>query len=439
MKKSSFVLLILLGFSHLVHASREGDLIIEQIKASLVQDFHLKGGEYVSYVDEEKEVVETKKINTKLEQQLAHNRKILQERQGLSSTDILSGAEKIEMMKKLNREKIKAIQERRQNEFSKEDGDPLANKANEWMNQKLDEQDEWIEKKQAILSRWSEDRIRFKKEIPNYKKNLTPISDEEIKYVNVTKKIVVKKEVRTTIPPLRDITYVPGSLEIAIKNQGRRSTCAAFAGIRAIEILAEKKGMKESLSEQFFYWASKPQCQSKPCSKRGSWVSPALHISYNSLVPNIPFEKDCPYVESESSGNETQTPLEKGCARGRVRVSDFQTLKGLDAAVEAVQRGYPVIGGFKLSENFYENKGYVFAKDANRMGSDSHASGHAVLLVGVMALPEKLHSNEGKFCLLIANSWGEGWGRGGHACLSERWARTYQFPDNFVAIKEVEI
>ena len=56
-----------------------------------------------------------------------------------------------------------------------------------------------------------------------------------------------------------------------------------------------------------------------------------------------------------------------------------------------------------------------------------------------MKLPSKLHKTEGKFCFLTANSWGEGWGIGGHACLSENWIKhhmSYQKHKYFVVLKK---
>ena len=40
-----------------------------------------------------------------------------------------------------------------------------------------------------------------------------------------------------------------------------------------------------------------------------------------------------------------------------------------------------------------------------------------------MLLPKNLRETEGKYCFLTANSWGAGWGIGGHACLSENWIK----------------
>ena len=44
-----------------------------------------------------------------------------------------------------------------------------------------------------------------------------------------------------------------------------------------------------------------------------------------------------------------------------------------------------------------------------------------------MKLPQKYWAQEGKMCFIIANSWGKGWGLGGHACLTETWVQNHIF------------
>jgi hypothetical protein len=55
-----------------------------------------------------------------------------------------------------------------------------------------------------------------------------------------------------------------------------------------------------------------------------------------------------------------------------------------------------------------------------KAASGRDAGGHANLLIGYIKLPPSL-SREGQYCVIAANSWELGWGRGGHACLTETW------------------
>jgi C1A family cysteine protease len=183
------------------------------------------------------------------------------------------------------------------------------------------------------------------------------------------------------------------------------------------------------------YFASKPNCQSSPCSKKGSWGLKALQRSKNSSSPDIPTERSCPYSKSQMSGNETQIPLKSGCYRGKHKVTKFHQVKSLSDITRALDSGSPVISGFKLSPNFYKNSGVILNKESHGVSKKAHGAGHAILLVGYMKIPSKL--NEGKVCFITANSWGVGWGKGGHACLSEKWVNSYRFNIPFLAVDTV--
>ena len=155
---------------------------------------------------------------------------------------------------------------------------------------------------------------------------------------------------------------------------------------------------------------------------------------------DIPLEKNCPYITTPKSSNETQVPLPYGCqSQGHVKVRDFETLDTLDEVLESLENNQPVIAGFKLSPNFYDSKGLIKFSDAHRGGrTDSHAAGHALLLIGFIKLPPSMHATEGQVCILTANSWGEGWGRGGYACLTEKWMLSFRIRNAFISLKSID-
>ena len=70
---------------------------------------------------------------------------------------------------------------------------------------------------------------------------------------------------------------------------------------------------------------------------------------------------------------------------------------------------------------------------------DSHSAGHALLLIGYMKLPKSMHDSEGDICFITANSWGEGWGRGGFGCLTENWIKNYRVDNAFIALNKIEV
>jgi C1A family cysteine protease len=289
----------------------------------------------------------------------------------------------------------------------------------------------WKKKYESTLKKWTEERDKFLRRVDDYKKATFDIPEDDIKPVPAK---IVKKKITIKIPSTYHV--VPGALDIPVRDQKTRPTCAAFAGVRGIESVLMQNGVKKDLSEQYFYWASKPDCQNRPCSIKGSWVGYGLdHVKSK----GIPTESSCPYGKTQKSSNETQIPLSGGCMKGSVTVAEYKMLNTLDEAVKALQNNSTIVASLKLRENFYRNQGIVFSTDkgADSYGSDGHAKGHAILLVGYIKLPPELHSKEGKICLLTANSWGLGWGRGGHACLSEKWILDNRGRNPLVAISKV--
>jgi hypothetical protein len=161
-------------------------------------------------------------------------------------------------------------------------------KSKDWIKSKSNSQSQWIDQtKQSAaawrksraesLKRWAKDRARFKKQLPKYKKALAKIPEAEVKIpVFKPEKKKVRKigpswhEVEVRTEKKAQMSFIAANFKQKIRNQGPRPTCAAFAAVRAVEIKARMEGFGRDLSEQYFYYASKPECQDKPCSKPGS-------------------------------------------------------------------------------------------------------------------------------------------------------------------------
>jgi hypothetical protein len=288
-------------------------------------------------------------------------------------------------------------------------------------------------KKEIIEQRkiWKREQDIFLGRIKIYKEN--------------TFEIPVKKEVileAKTIPQLPTVHIVNAAFEVPIRDQFARPTCSAFAGIRALEVLLAQNNLDHDLSEQYFYWASKPDCQRSPCGSKGSWVNSAFRYSQKHTEIDIPLENNCAYQTKGMDQNETQIPLPSHCSQGTVKVMNFEDVRTIADVVEKLKQNIPVIMAAKLSENFYKNQGLITLGDADKkigVALDRHALGHAFLAVGVMELPEKIKASEGSFCIVIANSWGKGWGAGGYSCLTEKWLTTYRQPAPFVAVTKVSV
>ncbi|MFZ4713306.1 MAG: C1 family peptidase [Bacteriovoracaceae bacterium] len=301
-----------------------------------------------------------------------------------------------------------------------------------WKKQVDQAQASWAKEISETRAQWQKEQDVFLGRIKIYKESTFKIPVKE-------EKIIEKKVIERDIP---DSFLVEGALDVPVRDQDQRPTCASFAGIKSLEILLAQNGETKDLSEQYLYWASKPDCQNSPCTTKGSWVTPGFNYSKNQLMPDIPLESACLYQKDWQTSNETQVPLNERCKNGEVKVESFEFARTLADVLMNVKKGMPVIMAATLTENFYKNQGLVTLEDSTKnlgVGLDSHATGHAFTAVGVIELPEKLRIIEGGYCLVVANSWGVGWGAGGFSCLTEKWLLKYRLNSPFVAVTKISI
>lgn len=236
---------------------------------------------------------------------------------------------------------------------------------------------------------------------------------------------------------LRDEYIIPHVGKIPVRDQGRRGTCAAFAGVGNVEYAAinpaSSNGGNPSLptldlSEQWFYWASKPECREPgscrcPGCQEGSWYGVGMEYALDADNETIPLETDCPY-NNRPGNSDTQTPLLQSCTNGAVKVETIEAWCGLDSLIRYLDQGYAVPYASPLSGNWERTDGLI-TKAALDAGATRHAGGHAYLIVGYKKLPDL--PQEGGLCFYIKNSWGEGWGIGGYACMTLAWMREVTF------------
>lgn len=352
--------------------------------------------------------------------------------------ELSAGQKKVQEMLEANRRKLK---EQRAME-KEEEVEANPNDLNAQYQKKLKElktkvaktQASWIEKRDETWSKWRQEREVFLTK-------LLPVFKEQTFNLESMAPQISQKKLDATVKrfPKEEIVLVKNSLSLEVRNQGQRPTCAAFAAIRAIESVLASQEIYSDLSEQYFYYASKPECQQRPCKERGSWVLDSIRSSQRSGNPDIPLEETCPYNPLPEFSNETQIPLKRTCNDGVVKVSDAKVISTLDEVVAELEKGRPVIAGFKLTPNFYETEGFVSLADSQKSGkTDQHAGGHAVTLVGLMRLPKEMRAQEGSYCLIANNSWGEGYGAGGYSCLSQKWIQKYRVRNAFISIASVE-
>ncbi len=225
---------------------------------------------------------------------------------------------------------------------------------------------------------------------------------------------------------------VPGFDRLPVRNQVGRGTCAAFAAVGALEQLALHPSAEGSnpnlptldLSEQRFYWLSKPECQQDGCpgGEEGSWYGKGFSAITEAAGAALPLESACPY-DGVVGATDTHHPQEAGCVGDQVRIAELGTWCGIKELLALLDQGRAVPIASRLSQNWEDNDGFITAAGAAAEGETSHAVGHAYLAVGYQRLPD--HPEEGGLCLWVRNSWGTGWGDSGYACMTLEWLRRH--------------
>ncbi|MEY4631268.1 MAG: hypothetical protein RIQ81_1388, partial [Pseudomonadota bacterium] len=262
---------------------------------------------------------------------------------------------------------------------------------------------------------------------------------------------------------------IPALDRMPVRDQGRRGTCASFAGIGLIEALIIQNSSNQlpfkevDLSEQRFYHLSKPESWQGggSLSEQGSDTGSGFMTSSGDLsgypapsdtggsAYNIPLETNCPYQKTPGA-NDLQVPLGDGCkSKGVVRVSKFSAWGGsvggfrrIETAqhvYDELRTGKAVILYTKLSRNWERNEGIVTFAGAGSPGNSGHAGGHAYLAVGAKKLSESEFPGEGGMCFVVRNSWGKGWGVNGLSCITLKWFNHWRFEGAFPTVDEVQL
>lgn len=356
-----------------------------------------------------------------VEEMKRRNREALAKKNGINPDEVKSGSDLVKAAKEDNKQLVKEIHSAIKNV------DDWQNLADSEINALKDRViSDWKKKHAEKIKRWELEKKKFVKEKDKYEDTtfnlplILPVDKKE-------KEKVVEVKIE------KDYYVVPAAMSVSIRNQKYRPTCSAFAGVRTMEIMLAQHGQNVDLSEQYFYWASKEDCQTRPCSEPGSWVGYGLEHSRGQPSIDIPLEANCPYVSSSKRGNETQTPLKSSCEQGAIKIGDMSYLKTLDEVMKALDSKNAVVASLKMTPNFYTSRSLILYKDrANGGKLDSHSGGHAVTIVGYIKLPQVL--DEGSVCFIVANSWGEGWGKGGYSCISEKWILNQRQDNPFVTV-----
>jgi hypothetical protein len=220
-------------------------------------------------------------------------------------------------------------------------------------------------------------------------------------------------------------------LELGVKNQGQRPSCAVFAVVSALEFQnAELTGKVEKFSEEYLIWAVRKTLHRLPPA--GGPVTEADGETYadegfslSEVVAalrayGIPLQASMPNTfGTRIASIEDPSPevVEEARRHQRVYVHqvpgrDRPTL--LNNIVQALNAGVPVAVGMNWPATRVVN-GYI---NTHKGAPDR---GHAVTLVGYKSATGRLEDAY----FIFKNSWGPRWGQGGYGTVTYGYLSNY--------------
>ena len=202
-----------------------------------------------------------------IEEMKRRNREELAKKNGINPDEVKSGADLVKAAKEDNKQLVKQIHSAIKNV---DDWQNLADSEIDALKDKVIS--DWKKKHAQKIKKWELEKKKFVKEKGKYEDTtfdlplILPVDKKE-------------KEKTVEVKIEKDYYIVPAAMSVPIRDQKYRPTCSAFAGVRTMEVMLAQNGQNVDLSEQYFYWASKEDCQSRPCSQPGSWVGYGLEHS----------------------------------------------------------------------------------------------------------------------------------------------------------------
>jgi hypothetical protein len=220
-------------------------------------------------------------------------------------------------------------------------------------------------------------------------------------------------------------------LELGVKNQGYRPSCAVFAIVSALEFQnAELTGQVQKFSEEYLIWAVRKSTRRLP--PPGSLATDQSDDEYRDegfaldevvaalRAYGIPLQASMPNTFGRRiDAIEEPAPVIVQEARSHQRVS-IQPLPGRDRPtlinnlVHALNAGMPVPVGMSWPATRVV-KGYISThKGAPNLG-------HAVTIVGYKSPTGRIEDAY----FIFKNSWGPRWGQGGYGTVTYGYLSNY--------------
>jgi hypothetical protein len=205
-----------------------------------------------------------------------------------------------------------------------------------------------------------------------------------------------------------------------VSQQGKLKSCAANVVADALEILMGQKGEVTQVSRLFLYYNAR-NYHNATDRDAGTYLRMAFEAIRRLGVCT---EETWPYIEA----NVLHRPSVRAYHEANdYKVSDFYRITStgrprVDAVEAAIKSNHPVVFGSQVGPELMTYNG---KSDAAFACPKEMAGRHAMLWCGFRV-------RDGKREFMMRNSWGDKWGLGGHAWMSEDYVSWDQTMDIWV-------
>jgi len=256
--------------------------------------------------------------------------------------------------------------------------------------------------------------------VPVPVRSAAPAVHKDVRFDELLRRFGQPAEIRPEV----DLRPKFFQLELGVKNQGRRPSCAIFAVVSALEFQnAELAGRAEKFSEEYLIWATRRSVRRVPAAGDAAAPEDADEgFTLSEVVDalrayGIPLAATMPDTFGRKISAIEDPPAAVVDEARRHQQVFVHPVPGRDPAtrinnlVQALNAGLPVAVG--LAWPNYRSLRNAFL-DRQRPQS---GNGHAVTLVGYRAPSGQLEHAD----FVFKNSYGVEWGQGGYGVASYRY------------------
>jgi C1A family cysteine protease len=258
------------------------------------------------------------------------------------------------------------------------------------------------------------------------------VEKSTVKYSRLTPDITIPQlHWKRDKPDPRDYSYTWGltlpanSVDLRqycspIEDQGNLGSCTGNAVAGAIELLNKRNRKPTDVSRLFIYYYER-LLEGTVGYDSGAYIRDGIRATY---TYGAPLESLWPYQINRFTLRPSTAANTDGLRR---KVTLYQRANDINAVIDSINSGFPVIIGFDVYSSFYDISSNGIMRYPN-LSREVLLGGHAVLLVGY---------NQTSQYFIARNSWGAGWGDRGYFYMPFDVIRNSNMSSDFWVIKAV--